>query len=111
MPVYEAGTTTLQAAAVAIGAGTSLDMEGGAGATFQVAGTFVGTVTWEATIDGTNWIGVAVADLASTTRARTLTTTAPGLLLLDGVRGVQLVRARVSAWTSGTITVTGSASG
>lgn len=110
MPVYAgADTTVLQAAAVATGNGTALVVGGRQHAVFQVTGTFVGTVTWEATVDGTNWGGVAVADLASTTRARALTSTAPGLFLLDTVRGLQSVRARVSAWTSGTITVTGSA--
>ena len=109
MPLYYgADTTALQTAAVATGNGVTMPMGGRGGAVFQVTGTFVGTITWEATVDGTNWGGVAVADLASTTRARALTTTAPGLFLLDGASGLQGVRARVSAWTSGTITVTGS---
>jgi hypothetical protein len=109
MPLYYgADTTVLQAAAAATGNGTVFPMGGRQSAVFQVTGTFVGTVTWEGTVDGTNWGGVAVADLASTTRARALTTTAPAIVLLDGAGGLQSVRARVSAWTSGTITVTGS---
>lgn len=106
MPIYGTDTAVLQSAAVATGNGTIYSLTGNDSAVFQVTGTFVGTVTWEATVDGTNWGGVAVADLASTTRARALTSTAPGLFLLDSVGGIQSVRARVSAWTSGAITVT-----
>jgi hypothetical protein len=75
-----------------------------ASAVFQVTGTFVGTITWEATNDNSTWDDVAVMDLAAGTSATTSTGT--GIFALE-VGSIRQVRARVSAWTSGTITVKG----
>lgn len=110
MKPSQTGVTALQAAADATGNGTALDVAGFSQVVLQVSGTFSGTITWEATVDGTNWIAVALADLNSTTRARATTATAVGLYLLDTIAGLQKVRARVSAYTSGNITVTANAS-
>lgn len=106
----QTGATAMQVAAAATGNGTSLILYGRSSAAVQVVGTFVGTVTWEATVDGANWVAVALADLNSTTRARATTATAPGLFLLDAIGGLHALRARVSAYTSGSITATGNAS-
>ena len=106
----QSGAKKLQAAAAATGDGTALSVAGFSSVALQLSGTFVGTVTWEGTVDGANWIALAVADLNSTTRARATTATAPGLFLLDGVGGLQRLRARVSAYTSGNVTVTANAS-
>lgn len=110
MLLSQTGATKLQNAAGATGDGTPLSAAGCSSVALQLTGTFVGTVTFEGTVNGADWVAVAVADLASTTRARATTATAPGLFLLDGVGGLQQVRARVSAWTSGTITVVANAS-
>ena len=94
----------MQTAAAATGNGTPAITADRAALVMQIAGTFVGTVTFEATIDDTNWIAVQVANLNN--GAVTTTATAPGLFACM-VAGLHAVRARVSAWTSGTITVTG----
>lgn len=95
---------TMQDAAAATGNGTALVVEGQAVAGFQVSGTFVGTVTFEATIDETNWV---VLECSSQVDGSVATTaTAAGIYVAD-VPGRKLVRARVSAWTSGSITVIG----
>jgi hypothetical protein len=99
----------LQSAAVAQGNGTPLectDSSGGASKilTLQVQGMSSGTITWEATIDGTNWKGLLVTPLATGTAA--LTATADGLYSVD-VTGLSKFRARISAWASGATTVTG----
>jgi hypothetical protein len=70
----------------------------------QVTGTFVGTVTFEVTVDGTNWVAAAAVVTAATT-ARVTTATAAGLWQLP-VAGFVAARVRCSAFTSGTINVT-----
>jgi len=99
---------TLQNAAVATGNGTSLPMSGSDSAVLQVNGITTATITFEGTVDGSNWVAVAMSDLNSTTRARATTATADGLYLLESAGSLTLLRARVSVWTAGTITVKGS---
>lgn len=96
----------MQNAAAATGNGTVLTVDGYSVATMQVSGTFVGTLTWEATIDQTNWIAVQATSLNDGTAATTATTT--GLFRIQAF-GLSQIRARVSAYTSGSITVTGRA--
>lgn len=70
----------------------------------QLTGTFVGTVVWEACNDNTNFvtIGVVRRDTASPVEALSATTTG----LYVGAIPARYFRARVSAYTSGTITAT-----
>lgn len=68
----------------------------------QISGTWAGTMTFEVTVDGTNWAGVSATPSNSSTAV--LTSTA------NGVWGVQIqgfagIRARFSTATSGTATV------
>jgi hypothetical protein len=72
-------------------------------AVVQVTGTFVGTVTFEVSNNNTDWVTVAAyapGDTGSTGASTTIT--APGVRRI-GVSEV-FFRARVSAYTSGTIT-------
>lgn len=99
----------LQSAAVATGNGTPLactDLSKGAFAwlAIQVKGITTATITWEATINGADWVAVAVTNL--NTGAAATTATADGVFRAD-VRGFAQFRARISAWTAGAITVTG----
>ncbi len=102
--------TTLQNAVGATGNGSVLSVKGRAFAVFQILGSFSATVTWEGSMDGSNWTALAVANLGSTTRARATTATAAGLFLLDFIGGLDQVRARVSTYVSGNVTVVGRAS-
>jgi hypothetical protein len=102
----------MQSAAVGTGNGTAIDcteVSGGAltALTMQIVGISSATITWEATIDGTNWIAVMVTNLNAGTDATTAT--ANGLYRLT-VLGLSQVRARISTWGSGTIYVYGVAS-
>ncbi len=106
----QTGVQTLQSAASATGNGTALNCAGRKHIVVQLSGTFTATVTWEGSVDGSNWIAVALADLNSTTRARATTATAAGLYLLDDVAGLQQFRARISAYTSGNVTAKACAS-
>ena len=99
----------LQSAAVATGNGTAIvctDIDGGGYSTLtvQIKGITTATITFEATIDGTNWETIQFTNLSSAAAATT--TTADGLYRVTTLGLIQ-VRTRISAWTSGTITVTG----
>lgn len=98
----DTGRFTLQNAAAATGNGATMNVDGFKAVATQVTGTFVGTVTFETSLDGTNWVATGVTPAAGGAVASTAT--APGLWVLTP-NGVNLYRARVSAWTSGTITV------
>lgn len=102
----------MQNAAVATGNGTAVEtVEPSDGAytvlDMHVEGISGDTITFEGTIDGTNWIAVQCENLNS--GASATTATADGIYRLV-VGGVRQVRARVSTYSAGTITVTGSAS-
>lgn len=72
---------------------------------WQITGTFTATVTFEGTVDGATWVAVAVVPVGGT-RTLATTATAPGLWQMN-TAGLVSVRARCSAFTSGTIVVTG----
>jgi hypothetical protein len=73
------------------------------GVAVQVTGTFSATVLLEHTLDGTNW--VTLLGVNTTTGAEASSLTAPGILRAEVV-GALAVRARVSAYTSGSAVVT-----
>ena len=92
---------TLQDAAEATGNGYIFDVGGKASLTLQVTGTFSGTVTFEASLDGSNWVSRSGID-GSGNKATTATTTGIYQFNIDGIK---YFRARISAYTSGSITV------
>lgn len=93
----------LQNAADETGNGETLNVVALERVAFQVTGTFVGTVTFEATVDGANWDALEVTDLSDSTSLAT-TATAPGIFVAN-CKGLAQVRAQVSAYTSGAISV------
>jgi hypothetical protein len=68
----------------------------------DVRGTFSATVLLEVSLDGLNWAAPAVTTLAGAGASATVTT--PGTRLVS-VSGAALLRARCSAYTSGTAVV------
>jgi hypothetical protein len=92
----------LQDAAVATGNGTAVGVKGNSAGVFQVTGTFSGTVTFEGSVDGTNWVAIQVTKLVDGTSVTN--TTVVGNFRWSST-GLTVLRARVSAWTSGSITV------
>lgn len=74
---------------------------GGVGA--QVTGTYSGTLSFEMSIDGTNFVAVQTTNV--NTGAVATTATGTGIYRFDVV-GALVVRVRASAYTSGTATVT-----
>lgn len=71
----------------------------------KVTGNWVGTLAFEATVDGSNWDSVNATPLNSSGGPVITTTTANGLWGIS-VFGYQAVRVRASLWTSGTAVVT-----
>lgn len=85
------------------GAGcVSLSVSGVGGVAVQVTGTFTGTLSFEGSIDGVNYVALGLLPIASTTAVTSTTTTG---LWSGGVGGMAIVRVRMSAYTSGTATV------
>ena len=94
----------MQSAATGTGNGITIDVTELGTLVFQLSGTFVGTVTFEATVDNVNWVAVQVKN--RNTGKLSTTATAPGLYSLS-IAGLNVARARVSAYTSGNVTVHG----
>ena len=99
----------MQSAAVATGNGTAItcfqaDLGAYLSVTLQIQGITSATITFEATIDGTNWVAVLFENLNS---GNTGTSATADGLYRGTVLGFYQVRARISAWATGTITVTG----
>lgn len=92
---------TLQNAAAATGTGTPLTVSGFASVGVQVVLTDA-EVTFEATIDGTNWAAVLCS--LSTDGSTAIAANATGLYQCP-VAGFNQFRARVSTFGSGTVTV------
>jgi len=101
-------TATLQNAAVANGNGSSFTVTGYATAVLFISGITTATVNFEASNDaGTTWAAINAITLGASTVA---TTTAANGLYRINVAGLNLIRARISGWSAGTITITGVAS-
>jgi hypothetical protein len=70
----------------------------------QIVGTFVGTVGFTGTVDGTNYKTLAFVTVGSTAPGTPVTSiTAPDICKVDA-NGLTDVKVNVSAYTSGTIT-------
>ena len=99
-------TATMQNAANATGNGTVLNTANQSFAVLDVQGTFSGTIVFEGTIDGTTYFAINAINMA--TQQLVQSTTAAGQFNIR-VAGYQNVRARISAITSGSVTVYGRA--
>jgi hypothetical protein len=86
------------------GSAVTMDVTGFGAAAVQLSGTFVGTVTWEGTVDGTNWVGIPAVPATTVAALRVLTSTAAGVWQFN-TSGYAKIRARCSAYTSGTVVV------
>ena len=97
-------TVTMQNAAAATGNGTSIVVDDRAFLGMQVEGITSATITFEGTIDRSTWYAIQVMNVNDGSVATT--TTADGLFVCS-VAGLREVRARISTYATGTITVTG----
>ena len=89
---------TLTAAAQSV----TLNLNGDSGVAAQITGTWAGTITFEATVNGTDWS--PVNGTASTTSSPAPTTTVNGLYRLTPA-GCASIRVTMTAFTSGSAAV------
>lgn len=102
MPNFRNSTqSTIAANAASVTLAYRQFYNGGVGV--QLTGTFSGTLQFEMTIDGTNFVAVQATNVNTGSVATTATST--GIFRFDVV-GALVVRVRSTAWTSGTATVT-----
>lgn len=97
---------TLQSSATATGNGSSIAVTGYDHVQVNITGLTSATITFEVTEDETNWYSAYAIKIGSLSAATTAT--ANGLYLVN-VAGMVKMRARISAYTSGTIVATGRA--
>lgn len=99
--------TTMQDAAGETGNGTAVLTLGANAFIAQVSGTLTNlTVTFEHTVDAINWVALIGINKAS--GAKATTATAAGVFVFN-TSGSVSVRARVSSFVAGSVTVVGAA--
>lgn len=97
------GDQTLQNAAAANGNGNALAVLGYGTVVFTISGTFGATVNFEGTEDGVNWTALKATQLGTDVIGVSTTTTGD---FEASCAGLKQVRARVSGYASGAVTVT-----
>ena len=91
---------TLHSASAATGPGKVYRGDGFRTVVMQASGVGTATITFEVSVDNSNWVGILAA--SPTTGTGALTLTASGAV---SMAAWPYMRARISAWTSGAITV------
>lgn len=88
----------------AVNGTTQLALSGRKSAAVVLTGTWTGTIVFEMSIDGTNWVAVdAYNEVAEAWQS---STTSSGSWWFEPLGAVNSVRVRASAWTSGALTGT-----
>lgn len=102
---YRGGVTTLQNAAAALADGAAANCKGASRVTLFVSGAGGWTVNFEGTLDDTNWFAVGLKTAADGAAQTTATQAQTGAYKRPPDLALSQIRARVSAFTSGTATV------
>lgn len=89
----------------ALNATVELVLNGNEGFAVDVRNVFVGTITFQGTIDGTNWFPVNVSPAGAAGNVALVSTTAAVGAWLGSAAGCLRVRAIMTAFTSGSATV------
>jgi len=98
---------TLQSGATGLSDGTAIEVGSYSTLVLYINISATATVTFEVSVDGTNYVTIIGKFVQTASTASVTTTTAT---MLFGVSGYKFFRARVSAYTSGTVDVSGYAS-
>jgi hypothetical protein len=112
MKTSNSGPVRLQDAATANGNGANLLMDSYGHIILQVSGTFSANVHFEITLDNGTWYEIAATDLTSTsanTKVKTINST--GIFACELIGGATYFRARVSGYSSGSVTIVANAHG
>jgi len=99
-------TATMQNAATGTGNGTDLDVAGYGVALLHVTGTFEATITVRGSVDGINFFDCPCEEIITGVRSTTITV--PGVYRVNCL-GLQKLRAAITSYTFGSVTVYGSA--
>ena len=83
--------------------GATINVSGMRQASMQVGGTFVGEVTIEASQCGDVWFEIYGRDYSDNSHAIAKKIDAPGLIVIENLCGIQFLRAKTTAYTSGAI--------
>jgi predicted nucleotidyltransferase len=83
--------------------GATINVSGMRQASMQVSGTFVGEVTVEASQCGDVWFEIYGRDYSDNSHAIAKKIDAPGLIVIENLCGIQFLRAKTTAYTSGAI--------
>jgi hypothetical protein len=89
-----------------LNATTVLTLQGESAVAIDLRGTFVATVTFTGTVDGTNFIALPAIPIGSGVNVATVTTATAAGAWLVGCAGCSAVRVQATAYTSGTVTTT-----
>lgn len=103
-PVNQAGVSATGTLG-ALNANVALSLNGATGFAVDLRGTFTATVTFQGTIDGTNWFTLAVVPAGSSVNVASVTTATAAGAWVGNANGMQQVRAIATSYTSGTVTV------
>ena len=95
---------SIQGTAGVLNANVELTVAGAAGAAIQVSGTWAGTLTFQSTINGTDWVSHNGTVYGGASITNVSTTTANGAWAFR-VSGALKIRAIMSLYTSGTATI------
>jgi hypothetical protein len=104
IPVNQADVSATGSLAV-LNATVTLSLNGAIGWAADVRGTFVGTINFQASIDGTNWVTIPALVYGSAVNIATVTSVAAVGAWLGSAPGAVQIRALMSAFTSGSATV------
>lgn len=96
-------TSSLSAAAANDVIGTAVNVAGCLSASMQVGGTFVAEVTAEASQCGNVWFEIYGHDVSDANHALDKKITAPGMIVFEHLAGIQFLRAKTTAYTSGAV--------
>ena len=88
-----------------LNATVALSLNGATGWAADVRGTFVGTINFQASVDGTNWVTIPALVYGSAVNVATVTSVAAVGTWLGSAPGAVQIRALMSAFTSGSATV------
>lgn len=104
VPVNQAGVSATGSLAAA-NATVALSLAGATGFALDVRGTFVATIVVEGTVDGTNWITLSVVPIGAALNVAQVASVSAVGAWWGNANGLQQVRARASAYTSGSATI------
>ena len=83
----------------------ALSLTGASGWAVDVRGTFTGTITFQGSIDGTNWFSISMLPAGGGVNVAAVTTTTAVGAWTGSANGMQQVRATFSASPTGTATI------